>query len=105
MILVIKTLNLKDMNVTYCAFFIQWYKNYLFRQLLCFFLNRQIGQCSFQSGMSSKETRQDESGQASAEYLLTLTVIFTAMVGISVFFSAQVDHFLALLFKLTQSPF
>jgi uncharacterized protein (UPF0333 family) len=45
------------------------------------------------------------SGQAALEYLLTLTVVFIAFAGTSVFFSNQVNQYLALLFGMLQLPF
>jgi hypothetical protein len=45
------------------------------------------------------------SGQAALEYLLTLTAVFIAFAGASVFFSNQVNRYLALLFGMLQLPF
>ncbi len=44
-------------------------------------------------------------GQASVEYLLTLTAVFIAFAGASVFFSKQVDRYLSFLFEMITLPF
>ncbi len=47
----------------------------------------------------------DPSGQAAAEYLLILTVVFLALAGVSVLFSTQVNHYLSLLVEVVVLPF
>lgn len=49
--------------------------------------------------------RQTASGQATVEYLLTLTAVFAAFAGVSVLFSSQVNHYLSLLFDSIVLPF
>ena len=45
------------------------------------------------------------SGQAAAEYLLTLTAVFIAFAGVSSLFSKQIDKYLTALFQLICLPF
>jgi len=45
------------------------------------------------------------SGQASTEYLLTLSAVFIAFSGAAILFSGQVDHYLSLLFRVIVLPF
>ena len=52
-----------------------------------------------------KKTKLNASGQASVEYLLTLTAVFIAFTGVTVLFSDQVGRYLSLLFDVIQLPF
>jgi hypothetical protein len=56
--------------------------------------------------MFAQKIRQsNQSGQAAVEYLLTLTVVFTALAGVTMIFSDQVSRYLSLLFELILLPF
>ncbi|HTA76422.1 MAG TPA: hypothetical protein VK791_04630 [bacterium] len=44
-------------------------------------------------------------GQASTEYLLTITAILLALSGIAVLFSNQINGYLSLLFQVVTLPF
>ena len=44
-------------------------------------------------------------GQAAVEYLLTLSGVFIAFVGVAILFSKQVDHYLSTLFTMIVLPF
>jgi len=44
-------------------------------------------------------------GQASTEYLLTITAILLAFSGIAVLFSNQINNYLTLLFQVLTLPF
>jgi hypothetical protein len=52
-----------------------------------------------------KVLRSSLSGQASTEYLLTLTGVFIAFSGVGVLFSKQINAYLALLFQVLTLPF
>jgi hypothetical protein len=49
--------------------------------------------------------RKTPQGQASVEYVLTLTVVFIAFAGASMIFSKQVDHYLSFLLDIITLPF
>jgi hypothetical protein len=55
--------------------------------------------------VNKMQSKLNASGQASVEYLLTLTAVFIAFAGVSIFFSDQVNHYLSLLFDLIALPF
>jgi len=55
--------------------------------------------------LNKKGIKLSEKGQASAEYLLTLSAVFIAFAGASLLFSNQVDRYLSLLFDLITLPF
>lgn len=52
-----------------------------------------------------KQEKLNGLGQAAAEYLLTLSVVFISLAGVAALFSGQVDHYLSLLFDMIQLPF
>jgi hypothetical protein len=54
---------------------------------------------------SQERKNQKVSGQASVEYLLTLSVVLVGMLGIGALFSDQVNRYLSMLFNLVLKPF
>jgi hypothetical protein len=48
---------------------------------------------------------KNQRGQASTEYLLTITAILLAFSGIAVLFSNQINNYLSLLFQVMTLPF
>ena len=52
-----------------------------------------------------ERNKLNASGQAAVEYLLTLTAVFIAFVGVTALFSNQVNHYLSLLFEMIKLPF